>query len=211
MFSTGYGTCGDFSCISGAVQSPLPATGTAELLDLLARYVPDEFINRLIPGNRRQGRRNYFNAAQLWRIHLLAMLTPAHSFNALVRLLPEQPAWRRFAQLNHRHRTPDVRMLSEFRAQAGVASLRQINEQLVCRLLRFLPTDGQAVAIIDATDLPAATADKKKTENRGRHNWPHWVRARSKVATHDSLSVIKSTRCVCGCGVMNQQCCWCHW
>jgi Transposase domain (DUF772) len=158
------------------VQSPLPATGTAELLEVLASYVPDEFINRLLPGNRLQGRRNYFNAAQLWRVHLLAVLTPAHSFNALVRLLPEQPAWRRFARLPHRQRTPDVRMLSQFRAEAGVAALRRINEQLVRRLLRFLPAGGQSVAIIDATDLPAATADKKKTEHRGRPGQPPWAR-----------------------------------
>jgi hypothetical protein len=149
------------------VQSPLPATGTAELLEVLTPYIPDEYINRLLPGNRFQGRRNYFNAAQLWRVHLLALLSPAHSFNALVRLLPEQPAWRGFALLNHRHRTPDVRMLSQFRAEAGVAALRRINEQLVRRLLRFLPRDGQTVGIIDATDLPAATADKKKTANHG--------------------------------------------
>lgn len=152
------------------MQSPLPATGTAELLDVLAPYIPDEFINRVLPGNRRQGRRNYFNAAQLWRVHLLALLSPAHSFNALVRLLPEQPAWRRFALLHHRHRTPDVRMLSQFRAEAGAGTLRRINEQLVRRLLRFLPAGGQTVAIIDATDLPAATADKKKTGNLGRPN-----------------------------------------
>lgn len=162
------------------MQSPLPATGTAELLEVLAPYVPDEFINRLLPGNRHQGRRNYFNAAQLWRVHLLAMLTPAHSFNALARLLPEQPDWRRFALLHHRQRTPDVRMLSQFRAEAGVAGLRRINEQLVRRLLRFLPTGGQTVAIIDATDLPAATADKKKTGNRGRPGWQLLARAHSR-------------------------------
>lgn len=158
------------------MQSPLPATGTAELLDVLAPYVPDDFINRLLPGNRRQGRRNYFAAAQLWRIHLLALLTPAHSFNALARLLPEQAAWRRFARLNHRHRTPDVRMLSEFRAEAGVTGLRRINEELVRRLLRFLPAGGKTVAIIDATDLPAATADKKKTEHPGQPDQPPWAR-----------------------------------
>jgi hypothetical protein len=152
------------------MQPPLPVTGTADLLEVLAPHIPDEFINRLLPGNRRQGRRNYFNAAQLWRVHLLALLTPAHSFNALARLLPEQPAWRCFALLHHRNRTPDVRMLCQFRAEAGVAGLRRINEQLVRRLLRFLPAGGQTVAIIDATDLPASTADKKKTGNRGRPN-----------------------------------------
>ena len=74
------------------MQTPLPATGTAKLLEVLSRFVPDEFINRLLPGNRRQGRRNYFSAAQLWRVHLLTVLSPAHSFNAVVRLLPEQSA-----------------------------------------------------------------------------------------------------------------------
>jgi hypothetical protein len=180
-------TCFGFSVSSILVQSPLPATGTAELLEVLAPYIPDEFINRLLPGNRLQGRRNYFSAAQLWRVHLLALLSPAHSFNALVRLLPEQPAWRRFALLNHRCRTPDVRMLSEFRAEAGVAALRRINEQLVRRLLRFLPAGGQTVGIIDATDLPAATADKKKMGNRGRPGQPPWGPAHSRADTHDFL------------------------
>ena len=152
------------------MRSSLPATGTAKLLETLSPCVPDAFINQLLPGNRRQGRRNYFSAAQLWRVHLLAVLSPAHSFNAIVRLLPEQPAWRRFGFLRHRHRTPDVRMLCEFRAYAGVAGLRRINEQLVRRLLRFLPAGGQTVAIIDATDLPASTADKKKTVVGGPPN-----------------------------------------
>jgi hypothetical protein len=189
------------------VQPTLPATGTAELLQVLTLYIPDEFINRLLPGNRLQGRRNYFSAAQLWRVHLLALLSPAHSFNALVRLLPEQPAWRRFALLQHRHRTPDVRMLSEFRAEAGVAGLRRINEQLVRRILRFLPADGQTVAIIDATDLPAATADKKKTEDLGPLSRPAWARAHLRAVTRVSLSAIKNTRCVCGCAVTKRRCC----
>jgi hypothetical protein len=189
------------------VQSPLPATGTAELLELLSPFVPDDFINRLLSGNRRQGRQNYFSVAQLWRIHLLTVLTPAHSFNAVVRLLPEQRAWRRFARLDHRHRTPDVRMLCEFRAQAGVAALRRINEQMVKRLLRFLPRNGQTVAVIDATDLPASTADKKKTGAGGRPSGPPWAPAHSSLDTPGSLSVIKSTRCVCGCALTSPPSC----
>jgi hypothetical protein len=157
------------------VQSSLPATGTAKLLDALSPDVPDEFINRLLPGNRRQGRRNYFSAARLWRVHWLAVLSPAHSFNAIVRRLPEPPSWRRFGLLHHRHPTPDVPMLCDFRADAGVAAWRRINEQLIRRLLRFLPEGGQTVAIIDATDLPASTADKKKTVAGGPPHWPHSV------------------------------------
>ena len=193
------------------MPSPLPITGTAKLLTVLSPYIPDEFINRLLPGNRRQGRHHHFSAAQLWRVHLLALLTPAHSINGVARLLPEQKAWRRFAQLDHRHRTPDVRMLCEFRTQAGVAFLRQINEQLVRRLLRFLPAGGQTVALIDATDLPAATADKKKTAAIGPPNGRRWERVRSRPATPGSLWGIKNTRCGYGCGVMNRPCCWHRW
>ena len=63
-------------------------------------------------------------------------------------------------------------MLYEFRERAGVAALRTINEQLVKQVLPFLPDGGKTVAIIDATDLPAATADKKKTGASGPPNAP---------------------------------------
>jgi len=76
--------------------------------------------------------------------------------------LPEQRAWRRFAHLSHRERTPDVRMLHEFRSHIGVSGLRAINDWLVRKLLRYLRADQKTVAVIDATDLPAATADKKR-------------------------------------------------
>ena len=157
--------------ILGAIATT-PPTGTAELLETLSAFVPDQFINTLMAARSQPGPRHFFSAAQLWRIHLLALLTPAHSFNAVVRLLPEQRAWRRFARLPHRQRTPDVRMLHEFRARSGVAALRVINEHLVKQLLAFLPAGGQTVAIIDATDLPAATADKKKTVGLGRPSAP---------------------------------------
>lgn len=145
------------------MKSKLPVTGTVGLLKALGPYVPDDLINTMLPRLRGRGRRNAFSAAQLWRVHLLALLTPAHTFNSLVRLLPEQRDWRRFAHLNHRHRTPDVRMLHEFRERAGVAALRTINQHLVKQLLPYLPKDRKTVAIIDATDLRASTADKKKT------------------------------------------------
>jgi hypothetical protein len=134
------------------------------------------------------------------------LLSPAHSFNAVVRLLPEQRDWRRFARINHRQRTPDVRMLCEFRTVAGVAALRRINEQLVRRLLRFLPEGGQTVAIIDATDLPASTADKKKTVAGGPPGGPPSEPVRSSPGPRGSMWVIKSTRCVCGCAVTSRRC-----
>src|SRR3954462_10056914 len=109
----------------------LPATGTAELMELLSAYVPDEFINELLPRHQGVGRRCSFSSAQLWRVHLLPHLTGTHSFNGMVRLLPEQRGWRRFAHLSHRERTPDVRMLHEFRCRTGVQGLRAINAHLV--------------------------------------------------------------------------------
>jgi hypothetical protein len=139
----------------------------------------------------------------------LALLTPAHSFNALVRLLPEQRQWRRFAHLNHRHRTPDVRMLYEFRTRAGVSGLRAINDQLVKALLRHVPRFSKTVALIDATDLQAATADKKKTRSEitGPPNERAWERVRSKLDTRDFLWATRSTRYDCGSAPTNRQCC----
>jgi hypothetical protein len=182
-----------------AVQSTLPPTGTNELLERLSDFIPDEFINSELAFPRFAGQRRSFVPAQLWRTHLLALVSSAHSFNAVVRLLPEQRAWRRFAHLSQRHCTPDVRMLHEFRQHAGVTGLRAINDYLVRRLLKWIPKDSLSVAIIDATDLPAASADKKKTEVSGRHNALPWARARAKPATLNFMSGSKSIRCVFGC------------
>lgn len=85
------------------------------------------------PGAPTGGRRQSFSAAQLWRTHLLALLTPVHSLNLLTELLPGQRPWRHFAHL--RHQGPDVRMLNHFRARAGVLGLRQINAHLLEPLL----------------------------------------------------------------------------
>jgi hypothetical protein len=158
------------------MHAALPPVGTAELLNILSNYVPDEFINELLPPRRGVGRRCCFSTAQLWRVHLLAALTGADSYNGLVRLLPEQRAWRRFAFLPHRERTPDVRMLHEFRDRVGVSGLRRINDHMVTQLLSFLNAGQKSVALIDATDLAAATADKKKTVANGRQSERRWER-----------------------------------
>ena len=75
------------------MNSDLPATGTAALLELLDPFVPDDFINEGWPGRRTGGRRREYSAAQLYRIHLLALLTPVHAVNLLVKMLPEQRGW----------------------------------------------------------------------------------------------------------------------
>ena len=81
------------------MNSNLPATGTAALLERLNPFVPDDFINECWPHSHTGGRRRDYSAAQLYRIHLLGLLTPVHSVNLLVKLLPEQRAWRKFALL----------------------------------------------------------------------------------------------------------------
>jgi len=141
-------------------MNTLPPVGTNALLELLAPYVPDDAIAQVCPRAFTGGRRHELSAPQLWRVHLLAVLTSTHSLNLLAVQLPEQPAWRRFARL--RRALPTPRMLHEFRAQVGVSGLRRINQHLLGRLLCRREVQPHAVALMDATDLPAACSGFKK-------------------------------------------------
>lgn len=140
----------------------LPPTGTTRLLNVLSTYIPDDFINERWNQRPTRGPRWQFSAAQLWRVHLLALLTPVHSLNLLATMLSEQRAWRRFAHLRNRHQVPDVRVLHAFRQRVGVMGLRQINERLLGSLLERATLWEHMCAVIDATDLPAACSGYKK-------------------------------------------------
>jgi hypothetical protein len=142
----------------------LPPVGTSRLLELVSPYAPDDFIAEVCPRHFTGGRRHALSAAQLWRTHLLAVLTTTHSLNLLVTQLPEQAAWRRFARL--RTTLPTARMLHEFRQTMGVGGLRAINQHLVGRLLQRAGLQPHAVALMDATDLPAACSGFKKKFRR---------------------------------------------
>ncbi len=194
------------------MDSHLPATGTAQFLELLSPYVPDTFINELVPRHRGRGRRQQLSSAQLYRASLLSVLTPVHAFNHLVRLLPEQRAWRRFANLSNRQAVPDVWMLNRFRERCGVSGLRQINEQLLAPMLPQSTTENPALALIDATDLEAACSGHKKREPAGiRPRTPRWEDGRSNAGRVTALSVTRSTPFGSGCAVMNAAYCWCRW
>ena len=139
------------------------------------------------------------SAAQLWRVHLLAVLTPTHSFNQLIALLPEQRAWREFAGLSHRHRGPDVRMLNEFRARVGVTGFRTINDQLRLPFIERAAGWPHAVALIDATDLPASCGGfKKKKPKATRPIVQRWEVARSRPDKAVVSLAIRSTHSGCG-------------
>ena len=144
------------------MNSDLPTTGTAALLELLNPFVPDDLINECRPSGATGRRRRDYRAAQLCRIHLLSLLTPVHSVNLLVKLLPGQRAWRKFAGLRRQTRVPGVRVLHEFRGRVGVAGLRRINQHLLDPLLAGYRWQPWLVGLIDATDLPAACAGFKK-------------------------------------------------
>jgi hypothetical protein len=143
-------------------MSPLPPTGSSDLLERLSAYVPDQIVNSLIPRRKGRGRRADFSPAQLFRTLLLSALTPARSFNLLCRLLSENRAWRRFACLPRRQSVPGPRMLHEFRQRLPPSLLRSINAHLLMPLLDQLGSLS-TVALIDATDLRAATNAYKKT------------------------------------------------
>jgi hypothetical protein len=126
-------------------------------------------------------------------------MTPTHSFNQLFALLPEQRAWREFARLSHRHRGPDVRMLNEFRARAGVTGFRAINDRLRLPLIERVAGWSHAVALIDATDLPASCGGfKKKKPKATQLIAQRWEAARSRPGKAVALLATKSTRSGCG-------------
>jgi hypothetical protein len=143
-------------------MADLPPVGSAKLLERLSPYVPDQLLQRLIQPHRGRGRRAAFSSSQLFRTLLLSALTPAHSFNLLSQTLRDNRAWRRFALLSHRCRVPGPRILHEFRQKLPPLIFRQINAHLLQPLLDQMGT-GKTVALIDATDLPAATNAYKKS------------------------------------------------
>lgn len=186
----------------------LPATGTSALLDILEPHVPDEFINTHWPRRPSRGPRPKFSSAQLWRLHLLALLTPVHAFNLLLASLPEQRRWRGFAHLANRRDLPDVRMLHEFRQDLGVGGFRQVNDFLRSDFIEQASGWDQTVALIDATDLPAACRGfKKKRPAPIPLSAPPWVGARLKPGKANALSVTRNTPCACGGGTTVRACC----
>lgn len=141
----------------------LAITGSAALLEELSPFVPDDFINCLFDKGTRRGQPRKFSPAQLYRSTLLVLLTPAHSFNLLATLLSENKSWRSFAHLRNRWNIPDAKMLHQFRDRIGVTQLRNINRHLLQPLLAGLDRFPKSVALMDATDLPAATSAYKKS------------------------------------------------
>ena len=140
----------------------LPQTGTAALLDTLSAYLDDDVINDLLPRRKGRGRRRLFSSAQLFRVLLLNLVTPVHSFNLLVKLLAENRSWRNFAHFPNQRTLPDAKMLHQFRDRLDLSKLRQINHHLLAPILAGLDLSRTPVAIMDATDLPAATQTFKK-------------------------------------------------
>jgi hypothetical protein len=147
--------------VSSGMKS-LPHTGTAALLKALSPGLDDDFVSGLFPPRRTQGRHPAFSPAQLFRVLLLSLLTPAHSFNLLVELLAENRAWRDFAFLSNQRSLPDAKMLHQFRDRLDLIKLRAINAQLLRPLLAGLDPGRKTVAIIDSTDLPAGKNPFKK-------------------------------------------------
>jgi len=144
-------------------MADLPSVGSVELLECLSAYGPDELVGQLIQRHRGRGRRAALSSAQLFRTLLLSALTPAHSFNLLSHCLGDNRAWRRFALLSHRERVPGPRILHEFRQKLPPSVFRQINAHLLLPMLDQLGAH-KTVAMIDATDLRAATNAYKKTK-----------------------------------------------
>jgi Transposase domain (DUF772). len=188
----------------------LPPTGTGALLQVISPYIPDDLINSLFAQKTGRGRPSLFSAAQLFRINLLALLTPAHSFNLVVALLGEHRTWRDFGRLRNRRAVPDAKMLHQFRERMDLNKLRCVNRHLLRPVLEGCSGFAKTVSLIDATDLPAASnAYKKMLPASIALSGPTRVRAVAKTDKVAISSGIKNTRCGCGFDNIVPAFCWC--
>jgi hypothetical protein len=185
----------------------LPQTGTALLLQKLTAYLDDALINELVPPQRGPGQPRAFNSAQLFRVLLLSLLTPAHSFNLLLKLLPENRAWRKFAHLPNLRSLPDAKMLHQFRSRLDLYALREVNASLVRPLIASLDPSRLPLAMMDATDLPAAANAFKKT-GRLRRGVPPLGPGLSKPGEAAGSLATRNTACGYGFPSVRRPCCW---
>lgn len=140
----------------------LPPVGSAELLERLSPYVPDQLVGALIPTRKGRGRRADFSPVQLFRTLLLGVLTPARSFNLLCRLLPDNRAWRRFALLPRGQSLPGPRMLHEFRQKLPPATCARSRPICSCRCSINLAQQRPWPSSTPPTFVPPPTLIKKQ-------------------------------------------------
>jgi hypothetical protein len=190
----------------------LPATGTAAFLEKISPHIPDDLIDSLFAHRCSRGRPQRFSPSQLFRVSLLPLLTPARSYNLIASLLGEQRPLRSFARLRNRMAIPDVRMLHEFRERMDLTKLRCLNMSLLRPLLHGCDNFAKTVALIDSTDLPAATNGYKKIPwaNTSPAE-PTSVRAAVKMVRADTTSDTRSTPCDFGFASILLRFCWPPW
>jgi len=187
----------------------LPATGTAAFLKTISPYIPDDLIDSLFAHRCSRGRPQLFSPSQLFRVSLLPLLTPARSYNLIVNLLREQRPLRSFARLRNRFAIPDVRMLHEFRERMDLAKLRRLNVHLLRPLLQGAGSFAKTVALIDSTDLPAATNGYKKNLRANTSpTEPTSGRVAVKMVRVDTTSDTRSTPCDFGFANTLLRFCW---
>jgi len=172
----------------------LPATGTAAFLEAISPHIPDDLIDSLFAHRPLRGRPQHFTPSQLFRVSLLPLLTPARSYNLITSLLGEQRMLRSFARLRNRMVIPDVRMLHEFRDRMDLSKLRRLNAHLLRPLLNGTDNLIKTVALIDSTDLPAATNGYKKIPSANISlTEPTSARAAARMARAATTSDTRST------------------
>ena len=145
------------------------------------------------------GRRHALSAAQLWRTHLLTVLTSTHSLNLVVAQLPEQAGVAAFRPVAPRTALPLGCCMSFGRQLAWMDCARSINIWWgdCCVGQGVQP---HAVALMDATDLPAACSGFKKKfchlHRRARGAGRTHPQDRARAA---GSSATRNTRCGYGC------------
>jgi hypothetical protein len=102
-------------------------------------------------------------------------------------------------------------MLYEFRQRLDLAKLRHLNRYLLQPLLDDNAVFDKTVALIDSTDLPAATNGYKKIQSANTSPAePISARAVVRMVRAAISSATKNTLCGFGFANILPRCCWCR-
>ena len=134
----------------------------------ISKVLPDRWLDERWPqhSSKRQGRWKALRTSQFIRVHFLTLIKGLGSFNKVCRELEYNIDFRRFCRLRATDPTPNAKLLNSFRKSFGLKGWVSLHIEVLEILSCLYPPTQPGIALVDATDLPAAVNRSGKKKNK---------------------------------------------